>query len=469
MIRITVFILFISFLVLPLFAEEVVSRIDIEGNNIVSDATIISKVKIRAGQEYNENIINTDVKNLYGTGFFETVEAEKISGAEGMVIVFKVKEKSVLKEITINGANFIRANKLLQELDIKEGSFVDDYKMKENVRKIKDIYNQKGFSQASVDYELIALGDKNEVEAVINISEKRVLKVIKVIVSGNHSMKTGRIFKVMKTRKAWLFNRGLFKDDVLRDDVKRIKDFYKLEGFSDVDVKTDIDYADKGIIVTVKVDEGKRYYVGKIKIEGNEYIDIEDITKVIALKEGSIFSDQAVYADSSKIREVYVDKGYIFSQVEPYSFINPVTERVDVAFNITENEIAYVEDIQITGNTKTKDKVIRRELRIYPGDKFDGKKVRRSKEKLENLGFFDEIRLSTDPGSETNYVDLVVDVKEAKTGYVSFGGGYSSIEEFIGFVELRQRNFDYKNFQTFTGAGQDLSLTVSMGTLTDRY
>ena len=113
--------------------------------------------------------------------------------------------------------------------------------------------------------------------------------------------------------------------------------------------------------------------------------------------------------------------------------------------------------------------MIRRELRVYPGERFDGKKIRKSKERLDNLGFFEEIRFGTEPGSEPNNVDLVVDVKEAKTGYFSFGGGYSSIDEFMGFVEIRQRNFDYRNFSTFTGAGQDLSVMLSMGTLTKRY
>jgi len=457
------------FVALSVYAQDVVTRVDIEGNNIVSDATIISKIKVRAGQPYNENIINTDVKNLYATGFFETVEAQRRGEPDEVVVVFVVKEKSILKKITIQGARFIRPKAILEAIDIKEGAFVDDYKMKEAVRQIKDLYNGKGFSQAEISYELIPLEKKNEREAKIEINEKGVLKVRGVKVVGNKSISTSRILRAMKTRKAWLFNKGLFKREVLRDDIKRITDYYKLQGFSDAKVDIETEQKAKGIYLTVVVDEGRRYYVGTITVEGNEQVGLEDIRKAMALKEGSIFSEQAVYADSSSIREVYVDRGYIFSQVEPFSLFNPQTEKIDVSYRISENDLAYIEDIEIKGNTKTKDKVIRRELRVYPGEKFDGRKVRKSKERLNRLGFFDEIRLSTEPGSETNYVDLIVDVKEAKTGYVSFGGGYSSIEEFVGFVEIRQRNFDYKNFSTFTGDGQDLSLMVSMGTLSDRY
>jgi len=451
------------------YPQEEIARIDIQGNEIVSDATIVSKIKIRARQGYNENIVNEDVKNLYATGFFETVEAKKESSEEGLVITFKVKEKPVLKKITIEGSRFIRKDKILAALDIKEGSFVDEYALKEASRKIKDLYNTKGFSQAEVLYESEPVKDKNETEVTFRINEKGVLKVRQIRVIGNSSISARRILRAMKTRRAWLLNRGVFKADVLEDDVSRLTDFYRLEGFSDAVVRINTSYKPKGVYLNVVIEEGRRYRVGQIKVEGNSEISLDDIYKKMALADGSIFSEQAVYYDASRIRELYVDRGYIFSQVDPLSVLNPESEKVDISYKISENEVAFIEDVEIRGNIKTKDKVIRREIRAYPGDRFDGKKVRRSKERLENLGFFEELRFGTEPGSESNNVDLIVDVKEAKTGYFSFGGGYSSIEQFIGFVELRQRNFDYRNWSTFTGAGQDLTLQLSMGTLTEKY
>ncbi len=465
---------FLLFLLLFCFAltaypNDFILRIDIEGNELVSDATIISKIKIRASQIYNENVINEDVKNLYTTGFFETVEAQKEDTSEGVVVLFKVREKPLLKGISIEGMRFIRKNKILDSLDIKEGSFIDEYKVRESVRKIKDLYNARGFSQAEVVYQIIPLKDENKVTVKLVINEKGVLKVRSVKVRGNKSLTARRIIRLMKTRKAWLFNRGVFKEEVLKDDKRRITDFYKLKGFSDMSVDIDIEYLPKGVYLTVNIDEGRRYRVGQISIEGVREIPLESVASVMELKKESIFSEQAVYIDSSLIREVYVNKGYIFSQVDSISFFNPETERVDITYKVIENDIAYIEDINIKGNIKTKDKVIRRELRVYPGERFDGERVRKSKERLENLGFFEEIRFGTEPGSRPNNVDLVVDVKEAKTGYFSFGGGYSSIDEFMGFIEVRQRNFDYRNFSTFTGAGQDLSIMFSMGTLTERY
>lgn len=464
-----ILILMVTLLMLPcVYAQGTISKIDIKGNDIVSDATIVSQVKIRAGQPYNENIVNEDVKNLYATGFFETVEARKEETPQGIDVTFVVKEKSVLKKIDIEGTRYIRQKQVLETIGINEGSFVDEYKIEEAIRKIKDLYTTKGFSQTEVNYGLKYLEDKKGVELKITINEKGIVKVRRVAIEGNKTFSSRKILKLMKTRKAWLFNRGVFKDEVLSDDQTRIADFYKSQGFSDAKVDISIERKPKGVYLAVVIEEGKRYYVGKVDINGNEDISSVDIFDSLDLKKGSVFSSQAVYEGSSQIRGIYVDRGYIFSQVEPFSFFNPESEKVDVTYKIVENEVAYIEDIDIRGNIKTKDKVIRRELRVYPGSQFDGKKVKKSKERLENLGFFEEIRFGTEPGSAPDNVDLVIDVKEAKTGYLSFGGGYSSVDDFIGFAEIRQRNFDYKNFSTFTGAGQDLSLMVSLGTTTSQ-
>jgi outer membrane protein insertion porin family len=461
----------LSILVLTAFAQnpDTISRIEIKGQKVVSDATIISKIKIRAGQSYNDNIINEDIKNLYATGFFESVEADKQVLPEGLVVTFNVKEKPVLKKLTIEGSRFIRKDKIEEATELKVGTFVDEYRLKEAASKIKDLYNKKGFAQTGVTYDLQVNKDTAEADVKIMIEEKGVLKVRKITFMGNTAIRSKRLLKLIKTRTAWIFNPGIFKEDVLRDDIKRVSDFYKQEGFSDVKVDSEVNFSAKGVYLTIKIEEGQRYHIGKISIEGNKEISLDQIKKVTKLKEGSIFSEQALYEESSRMRQVYVDSGYIFSQIEPRSIFNSQTQKVDITYKIVENQIAYVEKIEIKGNVRTKDKVIRRELRIYPEERFDGKKVRKSKERLDNLGFFEEIRFDTEPGSAPDKVNLTVDVKESKTGHLSFGGGYSSIDEFVGFVEIRQRNFDYKNFSTFTGAGQDLSFYASLGSLTSLY
>jgi outer membrane protein insertion porin family len=180
---------------------------------------------------------------------------------------------------------------------------------------------------------------------------------------------------------------------------------------------------------------------------------------------GKVFSDLALQTDLYNLRNFYLSKGYLFAQINEAASVDPQTGNVDISYNIEEKEIAYVGRVDIRGNTKTKDKVIRREIRLKPGDRFDGDSLQRSKERLDNLGFFEEVVFDTEDTSTPNVEDLVVDVKESQTGSFSFGGGYSTVDQFIGFVEIEQKNFDITNWPYFTGAGQDLTFRSEIGSV----
>ncbi|MCM8786881.1 MAG: outer membrane protein assembly factor BamA [Candidatus Omnitrophica bacterium] len=450
-------------------SKKPILRIAIEGNKIISDATILSKIKVRANQPFSSDLVNEDLKNLYATGFFDKVDAKKEDTEDGVILTFMLKEKAILKKVEIEGAKSIRIKKIEEVLDLKEGGFIDEYKIEEATNKLYDYYKKRGFFQTKIEHILKIDEEKNEATIKFVINENRKLKIRQVNFVGNKKFSKKELIRLIKTRPNWIFNQQPFNEETFADDIKRIKDFYERNGFGDVKVKEDIKFKNDGVYIDINIQEGKCYYIGKIEVVGNENVTTDQIRKVLKSKEGGIYSEQIIYQDISNIREIYMEKGYIFCQVEPISFLNTQTQKVDTTFKITENQIAYVEKINIYGNTKTKDKVIRRELRIYPQDRYDGKKIKKSKERLENLGFFEEIRFNTEAGTTPDSVNLNVDVKEAKTGYFSFGGGYSSINEFMGFIELRQRNFDYKNFSTFTGGGQDLSLYASLGTITDFY
>lgn len=464
-----IFVLISMFVCKASYAEQNVIRVEIEGNDIVSVATIISKIKLRTGQAYNEFISNEDIKNLYATGFFQTVEIITKDEASGIVVVFKVKEKLVLKKIKINGTRFIRTQKIEEAIGLKNGSFVDEYTLKQAANTIKDLYSKQGFTQSVVKYTITPDQKGKEAEITFEIEENTILKITKMRFEGNFTFSNGALTRLIKTRNAWFLNKGIFKQEIIDDDLKRLEDYYRLNGFTDIKINTKINPLGKGLEVVFLVEEGKRYYIGEITIKGNQVLSNEEIYSAMKLFKSAVFSEAKVYDDSLTIRELYVEKGYIFSLVNPYSYYNLTTNKVDITYEIVENEVAYIERISVRGNTKTKDKVIRRELKIYPGERYDGKKVQRSKEKLENLGFFEEVRFGAEPGTEPDKINLVADLKEARTGYVSFGGGYSSIDELVGFIELRQRNFDYQNFSTFTGGGQDLNLRVSFGSVTERY
>ena len=250
-----------------------------------------------------------------------------------------------------------------------------------------------------------------------------------------------------------------------------MKVFYWQEGYADIEVTPDIHYdADKQrMYISLNIAEGKKYLTGQIKIIGNKLFPSEEIKEQLEMTTGNVFSEYSLRQDISRIQEYYFARGYIFTETSSDKTVRRDTGVVDIIYKITEGELAYVDKIKIEGNLKTKDIVIRRELKIKPGDKFDGEKLQRSKERLYNLGYFEEVAYDIGPGSTAEKKDLTISVKEKKTGEFSFGGGYSSVDQFVGFVQLSQINFDLFNFPTFTGGGQDLSIRGEFGQRRKRY
>jgi len=448
--------------------EKLITAIEIKGNKAISITKIISQIKSRVGSPYIASIVSDDLKRLYATGFFEDVKVETEDFKEGVKLIFEVKEKPIIEKITFIGQRRIREQILKEEIKSKDGQFLDYPLILSDLEILKKLYERRGFSQAKIDYTIEISPETNKAKVQFKILEGGRIKIGKLFIKGNKSFSHRRIVRLMKTRPSWFFRAGVYKEDVLKEDIERIKSFYQKEGFVDIKVDYNIGFHPKKgfILVNIDITEGKKYIVGDIYIKGNKDIVETDIRKRLTeCISGKVFSGEAISKDILNISGLYFDKGYIFTEIKEITYLNPKTDRVDITFNIIENQICYVNLIKIKGNTKTKDVVIRRELRIKPGERFDGEKLRRSKERLMNLGFFEEISYDTESTKEPNKRDLVVQVKETKTGEFSFGGGYSSMEEFIGFLEIRQRNFDWRNFPYFTGAGQDLTAHLEFGTV----
>ncbi len=454
-------------------SAPIISSIEVKGNDMIGTEQIVAKIKTRVNQQYNENMVSQDIKRIFSMGYFKdiSVETEEVSPSR-VKVVFVVKERPVLKDIKIEGAKQVRKSQIEKAINLKEGNFLSLIELKESKEALADLYVKKGFSENAVDYDINLNQETNEAIVVFNIDEGKRLRIKKINVEGNVTFPDKRIIKLIKTRAAgWFFQAGFFKPDVLRDDLERIKDFYKRQGFSDIqaDYSKEIDRKKGLIYITLNIEEGVRYLIGQVEIEGIRKVPEEEVEKVVTLGKGDIYSEQKVQMQRIQIQEVFFNKGYIFAQVKPVSYVEPQTKLVNITFQIQENNMNYVRMIDVRGNTKTKDKVIRRELKIKPMSPFDGQKLQRSRQNLQNLGFFQEVNFDTQPTDKPDYQDLVVEVEEAKTGSFSFGGGYSSVDEFIGFVELRQRNFDITNWPYFTGAGQDLSLYLQVGSTTEEY
>ena len=445
--------------------NKVVKAIEVQGNKAISITTILSKIKTRVGQEYLQSVISDDLKRLYNTGYFADVRVDRKDYEGGLKVIIFVDEKPIIEEITFSKTRIYKANFLKRKIKSQVGGFLDNKAIKDDQDTIKEIYSKKGLTSAEVEVEHFIDEVTNKASLHFVIREGQQIRIKRIHIFGNDSFKDKRILRAMKSRPKSLFTSGFLKKDELDEDMERITSFYEQSGFIDASAEYSIEQLYEGRVnVDVTVHEGKRYYVGSVKVTGNKIISANQILKVMEeIKEGNVFSREKLTVDISNIRTLYFDEGYIFANINDATSLDPVTGRVEVNIAIVEGGLAYIDKVKIQGNARTRDIVIRRELKMYPGDRFDGAKLRRSKERLTNLGYFEEVSYDMEDTDTYDRKNLVVQVKEAKTGTFSFGGGFSTVDKVVGFVEIEQRNFDITNWPTFTGGGQDLQLRAETG------
>ncbi len=451
-----------------------VTAIEIRGNTAISSNTVVSKMKTRIGSPYQETIISDDLKRLYLLGFFSDIKVDTEPYKEGLKVIVTVQERPIIEKIVFSGIRRLtmKEDKIKAQLKSRETQYLDYPNLAEDVRTIKKLYEKIGYGAAQVTDAVDLNKQTNKAIVRFEISEGQRMKVREIVTRGNTAFSRKRLIKLMKTRNAWLFNAGVLKEETLSEDIERVRSFYRREGYADAEVDYDVEQIGEKpqLRLILMIQEGKKYLVGTVTVEGYQDIaEKEVLSQLKVCTTGGIFSQEGMQQDIANIQSLYFERGYISVQIQEASSLNAQTGRIDIKYRITENEVSFVDRIKIRGNVKTKDVVIRRELRIFPGDKFDGKKLRRSKERLTNLGFFEEVSYDTEDTDTPDRKDLIVDVKESKTGSFSFGGGYSTVDQLVGFVEVEQKNFDWKNFPYFTGDGQELKARASFGSISQGY
>jgi len=404
---------------------------------------------------------------LYNTGHFSDVEIDHEDLDGGYKVIVKLKEKPIVDQITFSKIRYYNSRVLLSKMKTKKDKFLDNKTLKEDINTIEDLYKKKGLTQVKVDVETFVDEATNKATLHFIIREGYKIKVKRIYIYGNTAFPDKRIIKVMKSRWAWLFGSGVLKEDVLQEDMTAIQAFYEQNGYLNAKAAYQIEPLARGLVkVNVTIQEGKRYYVGDVSFSGNVILSDQDIKSHLKnLIEGKVFSHEKMEEDASNIREAYFDRGYISANVEEATSFNTETGKVDVKVTIKEGKLVYINMIKIQGNAHTRDIVIRRELRMYPGDRFDGAKLRLSKQRLKDLGYFEDVGYDIEDTNQEDLKNLIVQVKEAKTGTFSFGGGYSTVDRLVGFVELEQKNFDISNWPSFTGGGQDLRLRAQVGSV----
>lgn len=446
---------------------SVIKAIEVKGNKTISISAILAKIKTRVGEEYIQSVISDDLKRLYNTGYFSDVRVDRQEYEGGLKVVFLIEEKPVIDKVTFSKLQQFSPKAILRKLKTQEGKFLDNKFLKDDENMINDLYAKKGLTLVAVQTETTQDEVTHKVSVHFIIREGYRVRIRRINILGNDKYKDKRIIKVIKTRAKTFFTSGYLSQETLDEDVERILSFYEQNGFIDATADYIIKDLPKGLIdINIQVNEGKQYLVGHIAMGGHSVLTGSEILAVMDnIKQDQIFSREKLSVDIAKIRALYFDRGYIFADVKDTTSLDPATGLVDIKIDIAEGGLAYVDKVNIQGNTRTRDIVIRRELRISPGERFDGEKLKRSKDRLNNLGYFEDVGFDIEDTDQNDRKDLVVQVKETKTGSFSFGGGFSTVDKVIGFIEVEQRNFDFANWPTFTGGGQSLKLRAETGSV----
>ncbi len=493
----------VLFLLLPqVFAQSAfkIARIEIKhvGPPSASDELILANIRTKPGDSYSATAIDDDVKNLYSTGFFYNIQVVDKQADGGIVLTYIVQGKPRLTDIKFSGNKKYSDAKLGKKLTSKTGQPLDEHKLFADAAEIKKMYQKAGYPNTEVKYVLAIDENGGTGSARFEIKESPRIKIVKVEFTGAQAFSERKLRKVIKTRKRWLFSwitsSGRLKDDQLQEDKEKLAEFYRERGYIDFDLK-DLkveNVSPRSIIVRFVIYEGKPYKVGSVKFTGNKLFSEADILRGLqSLKAfkgtkgklgphglemdvGDTFTPKGMGKDIEAVEDFYGAKGYIdvnqnTGNLRVRRIPNTETGTMDLEFLIDEGQQAFVEKIEIRGNSKTKDKVIRRELAVTPGETFNMVRVKLSKSRLEGLQYFEKVDTHPEPTDVPNRRDLIIGLEEKSTGNATIGAGFSSVDAIVGFAEYSQGNFDLFKPPTFTGGGQKFRLRVQIGTERQDY
>jgi len=464
-----VIMIVVPFILDIIYAEDapLINMIAFEGNKKIKDETILANIKSRVGEPFSEDIVREDIKRLYSIGYFDDIRIEIEPFEGGVKLVFIFKERPTITSVDFQGNKEFEGDKLKEQITITPGGIANPELIMDNVRKIVAFYQSEGYWLVEV-IPVIREITEDSVALTFQINEGEIVKVRGINIHGNKALPDGRIKKVMKTREWWLFSfltgSGVYKDEEIRADVERIKELYHNHGYINVEVSEPVVRLSddrKRLYIDISVSEGQQYRVGRLGVEGNTVFTADDILKRLKTRQGDIFSRRGLKDDIDMIIDMYTEKGYATVDVEPVINVNDRERTMDVTLSIKEGDIYRIGRIEITGNTKTRDKVIRREVRLDEGDVFNSRLLKRSYQRINNLDYFETVNITPLPRVKDKLIDLHVNVKEKMTGMLSIGGGYSSIDKFMFFGEITQRNL--------FGKGLQLSFRANLSSIRTEY
>jgi outer membrane protein insertion porin family len=450
----------------------IIRSIDVQytGSQTVSKERILAQMRTRVGQPYSNQVVEQDIAALYKTGSIQNVRIFAQPEGDGVKVIVAVQTRAIMREIEIAGAERIKAKRLRKEIKLRLNQPVNEQQLEEARQKIIEVYQGRGFTDVSVQFRVDPIDEKRGTARVIFTVNEGVKGAVRAIhFEGNAHFSEKVLRKQMKTRGRtpiyFMDKSGRLDEVQLEQDLDKIREFYQDHGYIDVEVKSvRRERTEKGpMVITVVIFEGPQYHVRKLTVSGYQVAREDKIRVLLKMKEGSVYSPKQLRDDAKAVADAYGSGGYVDLVVLPEG--EPAgPAQIDVHYKIEEGVRSFVNRINIEGNTRTKDKVIRREVLVAPGDVFNTVRVDITKKRLENLGYFAKVETYPEETDIPGRKDLTILVQEKRTGSLSFGGGFSTVDKLVGFAELTQGNFDLFNWPSFTGGGQKFRLRLQYGT-----
>ena len=424
-------------------SEDVIRGIRVEGNQRIEAPTIRSYMVVEIGEPFDPAKLDQSLKNLYATGLFDDVAL----GREGDELVVTVVENPIINRIAFEGNRRLDDEVLSNEVQLRPRVVYTRSRVQNAVSRILELYRRNGRFAATVEPKVIEL-DQNRVDLVFEINEGPLTDVSRIVFIGNEAFDDSALRDVIQTREAawyrFLTSDDTYDPDRLAFDQELLRRFYLARGYADFNVGSaiaELTPDGRNFVITFTVDEGDRYDFGTIDLESRlPDLEPEQLRELITTKSGEVYDADQVEESIVALSEEIGELGYAFVEVEPVPTKHPDERVIDLTYVINEGSRVYIERIDIVGNLRTLDEVIRREFRVDEGDAFNTALLRRSRQRIENLGYFEQVELNTQPGSSPDKTRIEVEVSERSTGELSFGAGFSTSDGPLGDIRLTERN-----------------------------
>ncbi|HSB42143.1 MAG TPA: outer membrane protein assembly factor BamA [Methylomirabilota bacterium] len=429
-----------------------VKEIAVQGNRRVQEAVILGRVSLKIGTPFMANRTAEDIRSIFSLGFFDDVQVRVEDFEGGVKLTYVVTERPFVRDVLFSGNKKLDSTTLIDKIDLKLGTVYNPVEVNRATDKLKEFYEQEGYFEVGIAPEVEKLAD-GDVTVTFKIAEGRRITIEQIVVEGTQGLTPQQVRGAMDTREREYFVlRGTVQRQRLDEDVDRIIQLYNDHGYVQARVEkvdTEVDRENARASIRIVVVEGPQFKVGGVDVTGNSVLPQEEIRRRIRLASGDVFNRSLLRDSVTGITELYSAIGRASADVNPATMQDIPNRVVNIVFEIVEGPETYVERINITGNTRSEEKILRREIPMAEGDLFTSQKLARAKQRLTNLNYFDKVDAKTAPGSAKDKIVVNIDVTEKPTGIFSIGGGYSSQDGILGTLDLSQRNFLGKGWEVF--------------------